>query len=133
MANYNPAEDADIERIAAAQGVDWRFLKALRRTEDGGSGRQFGVLSVPAPTWTDQATIAARTIRHTLGRYWENVRDDPWDEAKAGYANDFIHYFSSGGAGWPGYCPLGAANDPTGLNAHHYPNLLAFYDLDVPM
>lgn len=125
---YNPAEDIDIMRIAQAQGIDGRFLKALRRTENGASGREFGILAVPAPTWTEQATVAARTIRHTLGRYWEHVKADPWDEARAGYSHDFCRYFSTGGPGWAGYAPLGAANDPTQLNANHLPNLLAYYD-----
>jgi hypothetical protein len=124
---YSPTEDVDIARVATEQGIDWRFLKALRRTENGGPGREFGVLAVPAPSWTDQATIAARTIRHTLGRYWENVRKDPWGEAARGYQDDFVRYFSQGGPGWAGYCPLHAPNDPTNLNPNHARNLLAFY------
>ena len=124
---YNAAEDVDIVRIAQQQGIDWRLLRALRRTENGGEGRQFGVLAVPAPTWTEQATVAARTIRHTLGRYWEFVKRDPWDEALAGYSHDFLRYFSTGGPGWPGYAPLGAENDPRDLNANHLTNLLAYY------
>lgn len=124
---YNPAEDIDIRRVATEQGIDWLFLRALRRTENGGDGRQFGVLSVSAPTWTEQATVAARTIRHTLGRYWQNTHLDPWDEAVGGYSPTFVRYFSAGGIGWTGYAPAGAANDPTGLNANHARNLEAFY------
>ena len=126
--SYNQAEDVDIARIAQQQGVDWRFLKALRRTENGAGGREWGVLAVPAPTYTEQGTVAARTIRHTLGRYWQHVQQDPWDESLGGYTHDFVRYFSTGGPGWAGYAPLGADNDPDGLNANHLHNLLAFYD-----
>ena len=125
--SYNPAENVDIARVAQEQGIDWRFLLALRKAENGGPGREFGVLAVPAPTWADQATVAARTIRRTLGRYWQHVKTDPWDETTHGYSADFIRYFSAGGPGWPGYAPRGAENDPTDLNAHHVRNLMAGY------
>ena len=125
---YTVAEDADMLHIADRHGIDWRLLKALRETENGGPGREFGVLTVPAPTWHDQADVAARTIRHTLGRYWQHIKMDPWSERLDAYSPDFLRYFSAGGPGWTGYCPVHAENDPTGLNVHHVGNLTRFYE-----
>lgn len=124
---YNAAEDFDIKAVAIQHGIDWRILKALRQTENGSSGREFGVLAVPAVTWTEQAEVAARTIRHTIGRYWQHIKVDPWDDQTGAHTGDFVRYFSVGGPGWPGYAPLGAGNDPGHLNEHHAVNLLRLY------
>ena len=123
----DPAEQAKIEGVGRARGVDFRFLVALRETENGGPGREFGVLVVHAPTWDDQANAAAVTIRHTIGRFWINTGADPWDDPTARYSDYFVRYFSRGGPGYDGYAPLGADNDPKGLNANHYKNLTMFY------
>src|SRR5689334_23668117 len=81
--SYNPAEDFDIKAVATQHGIDWRLLKALRQAENGSAGREFGVLAVSARTWTEQAEVAARTIRHTIGRYWQHVKADPWEDRKS--------------------------------------------------
>lgn len=78
-------------------------------------------------TWDKQAADAARTIRHVIGRCWINLGYDPWEEANARYGDLFVRYFSRGGPGYDGYAPLGAENDPQGLNKNHYLNLLSFY------
>lgn len=123
------SEMAIISQVAAEFGIDADFLAALRRAENGGPGREFGVLSVPAPTYMDQVTIAARTIRNTVTRY-EEAFGIPATEGGR-YTEDFIRKFSGGWRAplpsYPGYAPLGAGNDPTGLNANHARNLLAFY------
>jgi len=125
--SYNPAEDFDIKAVATQHGIDWRLLKALRQAENGSAGREFGVLAVSARTWTEQAEVAARTIRHTIGRYWQHVKADPWDDQVGAHTGDFLRYFSVGGPGYAGYAPLGADNDPTQLNDHHAANLLRLY------
>lgn len=53
-----PWEQEAIIRIARQAGVDPRLLAAVRLTENGGPGREFGVLSVPAPTYDDQERVA---------------------------------------------------------------------------
>ena len=116
--------------VALKHGIDYRLLIALRETENGGPGREFGVLDEGAQTWDQQAEIAARTIRHTMGRYWAAMQGklaDWWDDQAGRYTADFLHYFSRGGQGYVGYAPMGAANDPQGLNQNHYGNLLRFY------
>ncbi len=124
---YSPQEDPQILAMASKHGIDWRLLKALRETENGGPGREFGVLDMHADTWEQQADIAARTIRHTVGRYWMNLKSDPWDDVVGRYRPTFLSYFSRGGQGYVGYAPLHVANDPHDLNANHLGNLTHYY------
>jgi hypothetical protein len=114
-------ENAVIRKTAERAGIDARFLQALRRTENGGPGREFGVLSVPAPTYEDQARVAANTVRRNIERFEKQTGLPAVDAATNGYTEDFIRFFSNR------YAPIGAANDPTGLNRHHTRNLVRFY------
>ena len=125
----SPEEQARCVVVGRHRGVDYRLLIALRQTENGRPGREFGVLSVPALTWDDQANAAAVTIRHTIGRFWIHTGDDAWDDTRTRYSDAFLRYFSRGGPGYDGYAPLKAENDPKDLNSNHYPNLLTFYRL----
>lgn len=113
-------EQRVIQRTAERAGVDPAFLQALRRAENGGPGREFGVLSVPAPTYEDQARVAAETIRRNVERF-EGVGGQAVDAATGRYTPEFIEFFSRR------YAPVGAANDPRGLNRHHARNLLRLY------
>lgn len=116
----------EMDRIQAAAknaGVDPNFLTALRRTENGRAGREFGVLSVPAPTYDDQARIAAQTIAANLKRF-QAQGQNPMG-AGGQYAPEFIKFFSAR------YAPLGAGNDPNNMNAAHAGNLQKFYDAPV--
>jgi hypothetical protein len=121
--SHRPAaedEEAVITGTARRAGIDPDFLRAIRRVENGGPGREFGVLSVPAPTYHDQARVAAETVRRTIARY-EGTGRRAVDPASQRYTPEFIRFFSSR------YAPLGAANDPTGLNRFHTRNLLRVY------
>jgi hypothetical protein len=100
--------------------VDPRFLGALRRAENGGPGREFGVLSVSAPTYEDQVRLAAASIRRNVERFEASGRVAV-DPATGRYSEEFIRFFSNR------YAPVGAANDPTGLNQHHARNLIRLY------
>jgi hypothetical protein len=108
-----------IDRTAEGAGIDPAFLQALRRAENGGPGREFGVLSVPAPTYQEQARVAAESIRRNVERFAE--RGGQAVDPTGRYTPDFIAFFSSR------YAPVGAANDPRGLNRHHARNLLRLY------
>lgn len=114
-----------IRSTAERAGVDPAFLKALRRAENGGPGREFGVLSVPAPTYDDQARVAAESIRKNVERF-ERKGGQAIDPVTGRYTNEFIEFFSSR------YAPVGAANDPTGLNRHHARNLMRLYAQAAP-
>ncbi len=109
-----------IGREARRAEIDPTLLVALRRVENGGVGREFGVLSVPAPTLDDQARVAANTIRNTMARF-EREGGRAADPLTGRYTQDFVRFFSAR------YAPLGADNDPAGLNRHHAENLLALY------
>jgi hypothetical protein len=115
-----PDEGALIERESARTGVDSRLLVALRRAENGGPGREFGVRSVSASTREEQARVAANTIRNTALRYTRQG-GEIFDPATGRYSEGFLRFLSAR------YAPVGAANDPTGLNQYHARNLIALY------
>ena len=116
-----PQDEAQIIQGAAeTAGVDPDFLKALRRVENGSPGREFGVLSVPAPTYHDQARVAAETIQRNLERF-RKQGGQPIDPVTGRYTEEFVRFFSSR------YAPLGASNDPRGLNRFHAGNLIRLY------
>lgn len=114
------AEAAVIDREAERTGIDPRLLVALRRTENGGPGREFGVVAVAAPTLEAQARVAANTIRNTAQRYAQQG-GEVLDSTTGRYSEGFLRFLSAR------YAPIGAANDPTGLNRHHARNLIALY------
>jgi hypothetical protein len=113
-------ESSLIAREAGRTGVDPALLMALRRTENGGAGREFGVLSVDAPTEESQARIAANTVKNSLTRY-QRQGGEAVDPATGRYSEGFLRFLSAR------YAPVGAENDPTGLNRHHAANLISLY------
>jgi hypothetical protein len=119
-ASVPAAEKVLIRDAASRAAVDPRFLGALRRAENGGPGREFGVLSVSAPTYEDQVRLAAASIRRNVERFEASGRVAV-DPVTGRYSEEFIRFFSNR------YAPVGAANDPTGLNQHHARNLIRLY------
>jgi hypothetical protein len=119
-ASVPAAEQVLIRDAASRAAVDPRFLGSLRRAENGGPGREFGVLSVPAPTYEDQVRLAAASIRRNVERF-EATGRVAVDPATGRYSEEFIRFFSNR------YAPVGVANDPTGLNQHHARNLIRLY------
>lgn len=93
-------------------------LVALRRVENGRAGREFGVLSEPAPTYAAQLHIAANSLRQAERRAARVHPQVPLRAADGFFTPNFLQLFS---AHW---CPLNAANDPTHLNEHHAKNLI---------
>jgi hypothetical protein len=118
-------ERTAIEAAAARAAIDPAFLAALRRAENGGPGREFGVLSVPAPTYADQARVAATSVRRSLERF-EATGGRAVDPVSGTYTPEFIEFFSRR------YAPVGAANDPHHLNRYHARNLIRLYAQVAP-
>jgi len=112
-------EDAIILQTAAIRGIDARLLAAIRKAEMGGPGREFGVLSIPAPTYQDQANIAANTIRNNVSRYEGDTGLSAMLDGR--YTDSFIAYLGAK------YAPIGAGNDPSGLNANWITNVTTWY------
>jgi hypothetical protein len=75
---------------------------------------------VPAPTLEGQARVAANTVRNTLQRYTQHG-GQAVDSVTGRYTEGFLRYLSAR------YAPVGAANDPLGMNRSHAANLIALY------
>lgn len=126
------SEKAQILIVARRHGIDPALLIAMRETENGGPGKEFGILDDACKTWEQQADWSARTIRHTIGRFLRNCDGDFWDDVAGAYHPDFLFYLSRGGPGYDGYAPLSKPgheieNDPNHLNRHHLKNLTTYY------
>ncbi len=116
-----PEHEQDvILRTAAEIGVPAAFLAAIRIAENGGPGREFGVLSEAADTYEAQARIAALSIRNNTYRYVLRFKEWPVD-AQGGLSEAFTKFMA---ARW---APVGADNDPDDLNAHWPKNVWRVY------
>jgi len=102
-------------------GIDPTFVAAIRLSENGGPGREFGVLSISAPTYDLQLDATCRTVVHRLTDY-ETKRGVPAIDPDGRYSADFLDYF---GGIW---APIGAGNDPRGLNQFWVANVRSAYD-----
>ena len=82
-------------------------VAAIRFAENGGKGREYGILHPRVkPTYRSQAGWCAATVQKNFDRW-----------TKAGRKGDFITFLGNR------YCPVGAENDPTGLNKHWQKNV----------
>ena len=113
-------EQAKIFYWAAKIGVQPEFLAAIRMAENGGPGREFGVLSQEANTYDLQCKLAALSIRNNLFRFVTD-NSNMWPTVNDRYSNVFIAYM---GRRW---APVGARNDPNGLNKNWIVNVTNFY------
>ncbi len=95
------------------KGDDFLILLAIRKAENGRAGREFGILHPRAidTNLDTQAGWAAATIVKNRARW-----------IKQGKPGRFIKFLGSK------YCPVGAENDPDGLNKHWVGNVTKFYN-----
>lgn len=90
------------------------IVAAIRFAENGKPGREYGVLGAgvrrdmkrKGDTYRPQAGWCAATVQKTYDRW-----------TKAGKPGEFIVFLGKR------YCPVGADNDPTGLNKHRIKNV----------
>ena len=110
-----------IEAAALRFGVDARFIATVRKIENGGPGREFGVLDGHATTYELQVEECCRTVAHRIYLFDED--EAPFEYTTRGLvlSQIFIAYFA---AIW---APFGVSNDPTNLNAHWLPNARLWY------
>lgn len=88
---------------------------AIRYAENGGSGREYGILHPRVkPTYRSQAGWCAATVQKNWDRFI----------ADGGSTDDIAGYIRFLGAR---YCPVGADNDPHGLNKHWVGNVVSHY------
>ena len=86
------------------------IVSAIRYAENGGKGREYGILHKRVkPTYRSQAGWCAATVQKNYDRW-----------VKAGKHGKFIHFLGRR------YCPVGAENDPQGLNVHWIRNVTKF-------
>lgn len=110
-------------RVAAiAKGVDPAFLMAIRQTENGGSGIEFGVEPPGQYDYNGQLSMAVATVAHRLQSYPGNPLTRNSNNQVV-YNDKFIAYFASI------WAPVGASNDPNSLNANWHTNCAKFYPL----
>jgi hypothetical protein len=89
----------------------WCTLAALRKVENGSESIAFGILDDRCKGYRKQAGWAAYQIKLDHQRWLATDQDEP-----------FIEWFSHK------YAPIGAKNDPKGLNKNHAKNLRYWSD-----
>lgn len=83
------------------------IVDAIYKAEGGAKTRHpFGILSVKCVGYDDCREVCFNTVRNNWFRY-----------AEAGYKGEYLVYLANV------YCPIGAGNDPKGLNKHWLGNV----------
>lgn len=104
----NPEESAVIQDVAAEYKLDakqTRLLYAIRKAENGRVGREFGVLTPEAMRYKDNPEMSFITqARWAAGTIKKRYKGD---------LNAFANRWA----------PVGAENDPTGLNKNWVKNV----------
>lgn len=113
---------------ATTKGVDAYFIAAIRVAENGAPGREFGVLSVPAPDYASQLRVTCNSVCSRLLAFGGNWFDY---NGRLMYQKSFVRYFATN------WAPNNVANDPRHLNANWLENAwntyLEFVDKDGPI
>jgi len=98
------------------------MLIAIRCTEQGGPGKEMGILDKRCKTLEAQVRWARNTVINNMSRFGnKHLGEDPIDYKNHLFSDKYLEYFSGV------YAPVGAKNDPTGLNKNHLKNLRYFY------
>jgi hypothetical protein len=104
-AQYQDAIEVNIRPECRAKLAP--IVAAIRYSENGGKGKEYGILHKRVkPTYRSQAGWCAATVQKNYDRW-----------VKAGSKGDYITFLGKR------YCPVGAENDPNGLNRHWISNV----------
>jgi hypothetical protein len=112
-------EKPRIAAFAAHHGVDPDFIESIRFAENGAPGREFGVLSVRAPSYEAQLNVCCASVAHRLSEYDGNPL--AYIFGKLRYRREFARAFA---ARW---APMDAQNDPDRLNVNWLDNVWGAY------
>jgi hypothetical protein len=119
--SYYTAEELEIIKAECGENIptnfDWliTYVLAIGMAENGSEGKEFGILNPKADTYEKQAGWCAATVYKNYVR-WIN----------AGQPGAFVEYLGAR------YCPVGAENDPTGLNKNWVPNVMQLREKVLP-
>lgn len=116
-----------IRDVAMRYGVDPYFIAAIRKAENGGPGREFGIMLTnrgKLNSFEFQLLGCIQTIVHCVNDFRYNIcvaQRTARGEAVLRYSEAFI------AAVQRRYAPLGAGNDPTDLNKNWFVNVANTY------
>jgi len=98
--------------LSAENYDDEKLCRAIFQAEGGHRAQYlYGIRSVPYSDVLDARQICLNTIRNNKKRFMRQAEYD-----------DYLEFLASR------YCPIGAENDPTGLNQHWIKNVQYFYE-----
>lgn len=114
-----------VDAAAARYNVDPLFILAIRIAEGRHSRYPFGIVRDPAPSYAEALASCCATVRNHLCA----PGSSPLVSAhcalgvrRVAYSDTWITTFGRL------YCPVGAADDPRGLNDNWVRNVTAIYD-----
>lgn len=113
-------EEQLIIKESIKHGIDPLFVATIRRIENGGPGREYGVLSIPAPTYKEQLHITCNSVRNKIMKSALFPIALKYD--RLCYTRQFIEYFQHH------WAPSNVANDPNNLNKNWLLNTCSVYD-----
>ena len=96
------------------------ILFAIRTAENGRAGIEFGVLNPKAVDQPNSLRVQAGWCAATISKNYKR-----WTDSPNGWRVDFITFLGNR------YCPVGADNDPNGLNKHWIPNVRAITERNL--
>ena len=131
---YRACEDPENFRRGAYFCDLAAIAAAIRYAENGGPGKEYGVLHPDVkPTYRSQAGWCAATVQKNWDRYLAGgecnngdctIKHKPGDsrDALVHGMQSYIYYLGHV------YCPVGADNDPNGLNKYWPKNVFSHYN-----
>ncbi|MDI9607202.1 MAG: hypothetical protein QM228_02970 [Atribacterota bacterium] len=99
----------------------YALMLAVRKQENGKPGLEFGVMAAKGTDLEEQARWAVVTFLKNIERWERAVREGNWKPKYPSRELDYIAYL---GNRW---APVGASNDPAGLNQYWIPNVQRLY------
>lgn len=99
----------------------YALMLAVRRQENGRPGLEFGVMAAKGTDLEEQARWAVVTFLKNIERWERATREGNW---RPKYPNRELDYIAYLGNRW---APVGASNDPAGLNQYWIPNVQRLY------